>query len=330
MSSRLSEARARQALRASRLPYRGRLERASSTRNETYLSDRHVVRINGEANQRLRREAQLYPHLPQGPWAPTKVAVGGEVGADYLIIERRPGAPLAHHWPDLGPDQRRRAVRTLAAHLKAIHATRTPPGIGHLEHTPHLLDHAAAPPVRPLLEGLDRLATDPHADAGIVAAVRDYVVANWAHLDPFDTGHLIHGDLTFENVLWDGRDVSAVIDFEWCRGAPPDLDLDVLLRCCALPQAHVADAVQARTRPQDYEDVVWWLAEAYPRLFAHPRLFERLMLYALSFEVKLTIASPLPDHRPDDPDSHPYSRLVGLISTGGHVATALTRAGVTT
>ena len=182
--------------------------------------------------------------------------------------------------------------------------------------------------MRPLLDGLDRLSADPNADPGIVAAVRDTIVESWAHLDGFSRSHLIHGDLTFENTLWDGRQTSAMIDFEWCRGAPRDLDLDVLLRCCALPQAHVAEAHQARTRPEDYTDVAYWLAEAYPDLFSHPHLRARLLLYALSFEVRLCAAAPLPLARPDDPHAHPYSRLVGLVSTGGHLTAALARAGV--
>ncbi len=329
LATRLSEARARHALRASGLPYRGPLERASSTNNEIYLSDRHVIRINTQPDQRLRREAELYAYLPRQPWTPIAIAVGGETGADYLIVERKPGVPLAHRWPELSSEQRHKAVTSLAGHLKAIHATTTPPAITPIESAPQLIDAKATPPVRPLLEGIERLAGDPNADQAVISLTRDYVVANWTKLDGFDDDHLIHGDLTFENILWDGRDVSAIIDFEWCRGAPADLDLDVMLRCCALPRAHVAAAFHDQTDAKDYADVAYWLAEEYPALFSHPNLLERLMLYALSFEVKLATMSPLPPSRPDDPTSHPYSRLIALVSTGGHVVQSLHRAGVT-
>ncbi len=328
VATRLSEARARHALRASGLPYRCPLERASSTNNEIYLSDRHVVRINSLADQRLSREAELYAYLPRQPWTPTMIAVGGEAGSDYLIIERKPGVPLAHRWPELSSEQRRKAIASLADRLKAIHAIPTPTAIAPIESPPHLMDASAAPPVRPLLEGIERLAGDPNADPAIISLARDYVVANWTRLDGFGGEHLIHGDLTFENILWDGRAVSAVIDFEWCRGAPADLDLDVLLRCCALPRAHVAAAYHDQTQAKDYADVAFWLAEEYPAIFSHPNLLERLMLYALSFEVRLATMSPLPPNRPADPTSHPYSRLVGLMSTGGHVVQALHHAGV--
>lgn len=328
LHTRLSEARARQALRTSDLPFQGALERASSTRNEIYLSDRYVVRINSQANQRLRREAELYRYLPRRPWAPQAVAMGGELGADYLIVARKPGAPLAHQWPDLTPQQRRGAVVSLADRLKAIHATRVPATLAHLEATPHLIDPAANPIVRPLIEGLERLGAAPGADPGIVRAALDCVGEHRRHLGTADTSRLIHGDLTFENLLFDGSAISAVIDFEWCRGGPPDLDLDVLLRCCALPEAHVGLDHQARTRAEDYADVPVWLARAYPSLFGHPNLFERLLVYALSFEVRLALTVPIPAARPDNPDDHPYSRLGGLVSSGGYLARILDRVGV--
>lgn len=328
MSHRLGQVRARQALRSARLPYQDDLERASSTRNEIYLSSRHVVRINTRASHRLRREALLYEHLPQHHWSPRLAATGGETGADYLIVERKPGAPLAHAWPELTTIQRRRAIEQLAGGLQAIHATPTPDNVPRLKTTPHLLDSEAAPPVRPLLAGLERLRDDPNLDSGIISLAIDYVVDHWSHLGGLPESHLVHGDLTFENVLWDGRNLSAVIDFEWSRGAPADLDLDVLLRCCALPEDHVAPQFKNLTRADDYADVPTWLTEFYPALFEHPNLAERLILYALSFEVNDLLGRNTSTSRSDHSAHHPYSRLVSLVSSGGHVALALARAGV--
>jgi len=356
-SSILAEARARHVLRASRLPYKGPLERASSTRNEIWLTERHVVRVNRTVSQRLRREAALYPHLPDAPWAPRLVAAG-RAEQDYLVVERRPGRPLAHCWPDLDPAQRRAAVAQLATCLRAIHATPTPAGLDPLPTPPQLVggpapldgtaprdgtvprdgtaqrdgtvqrDGTAQAAVGALLAGLDRLAADPNADADVISLARDQVTAFAADLEPFDTTRLIHGDLTFENVLWDGQAISAVVDFEWCRGAPADLDLDVLLRCCAFPAAHVAAEHAARSHPDAYAPVVTWLAEDYPELFAHPGLARRLWLYSLAFDVREALEAPLPALRAQVPPLHPWNRLVHQVSTGGHTALLLDRAGL--
>lgn len=325
----LAEARARESLRASRLPFQGRLERASSTHNEIHLSDHHVVRVGSQLNHRLRREVNLYPHLPHEPWSPTVVGAGTRAGTDFVVVERKPGLALAHAWPFLSMTQRRAAVANLADCMRAIHTVETPPDLPHLEKPLHLFGSTADKLVEPLLVGLEKLAADPHADAGIVADARAYVEDNSHHLDDFDQRQLIHGDLTFENVMWDGHGISGVIDFEWCRGAPADLDLDVLLRCCALPRAHVALQFQERTRPEDYAPIPGWLAEDYPELFSHPNLVERLTLYTLAFEVRdLLEVGHIPDHRSDVDDIHPYNRFVNLVCTGGHVSLLLERAGL--
>ena len=46
---------------------------------------------------------------------------------------------------------------------------------------------------------------------------RAYVRANRSALDPFEATTLIHGDLHFQNVLWDGRNVTALLDLEFAR-----------------------------------------------------------------------------------------------------------------
>src|SRR5438034_1209847 len=83
----------------------------------------------------------------------------------------------------------------------------------------------------------------PHVDTTLMSDVSLLVHENAQALDPFDGSTLVHGDLTFENILWDGRNVT-MLDYEWSQGAPADVDLDILLRCCALPFLHVAPAYE--------------------------------------------------------------------------------------
>ncbi len=97
---------------------------------------------------------------------------------------------------------------------------------------------------------------------------------------------LIHGDLHFQNVLWDGFSVTALLDLEWARGAPPDLDLDVFLRFCAHPHWFVAPEYADRTRVEDYAAVPYWFAEFYPELFAHEYELDRTELYSIAYDVR--------------------------------------------
>jgi len=329
-SSPLAKARARQALRESGLPYGGTLVKASSTRNEIFLTDRYVVRVNRSFNQRLRRESELYRFLPCGDWTPKLVATGGELGADYLIVQRSPGVPLAHAWPQMSWAQRRRAIGQLAGLLHQIHQVPTPPpdAIPSLAAAPHLLDGATQPPSQRLVDAINQLSKAEHVDQGVTRAALDMIAESGFAIDNYSTSHLIHGDVTFENVLWDGGSISAIVDFEWARGAPADLDLDVVLRCCALPKAHIDPELSQTVAVEDFAAVPSWLANDYPELFSHPHLVDRLKMYSLAFDTAHAISTPVPQHRHSVSSLHPYNRLVALVSDGGYLAESLNTIGL--
>ena len=307
-------ARARRALQEADLPADSHLHRAPSTRNEVFLSTQHVVRINRHPNNRLRREATLLRSIPEYPWKPRVVSTGGEFGSDYLIVARKPGSPLSRWWPDLTMDQRHKAVSQLVDAMKVIHNTQAPRSTPSVENCPQLLDTQLLTATRPMMVALNELADLPHVDSGVVEAARIMTKRGARALAGVELRYLIHGDLTFENVLWDGSQISGILDFEWCRAAPLDLDLDVLLRFCAFPFAHVAPDYESRTTAKDYAMIPGWLADLAPELFDSSNLAERLMLYALSYDL-----SELQDDPPRRPASdlgplHPYNRLRTLVS----------------
>ena len=115
---------------------------------------------------------------------------------------------------------------------------------------------------------------------------------------------LLHGDFYLGNILVrDGR-VSALIDFEFSRMGPRDLELISVIR-----------ALDAETRlgvPRP--PLLAWLAEDYPGLFAAPDLGNRLWAYAIAYTIRHVIFWP-PD-RPEggglDP-AHPLHTLRRLI-----------------
>jgi len=129
----------------------------------------------------------------------------------------------------------------------------------------------------------------------------------------------VHGDLHFENVLWDGMTVTALLDFEWCRSAPPDVDLDVFLRFCAYPYLHVAEDYEHLTRAGDYADVAWWLAEDYPDLFDYPNAFERTRIYSIAYDVRELLLFPPPRSPRELSKHHPINRLERTVNGHSHL-----------
>jgi len=314
----LAQVRALHVLAAAKLGRPAHIEPASSVTNEVWLTPEHVVRINRRATGRLRREATLAPVLPPASGYPGIIAAGDGGGMDWLILRRKPGVPLARAWPSMDTAARRSAVRQLATRLRQIHATATPDGLPPLE-TPQLLDAGALFPLAPLQRALVEARHVPNVPGSLV----DDLTARVGELAPaigaFGASTLIHGDLTFENVLWDGTRVSAIIDFEWSRGAPRDLDLDVFLRMCAYPFLHVAADYEQLTHERDYADVPSWLADDYPELFDVPRLAERLELYSLAFDLHELLQFPPVGAAPQLPKLHALNRLGATLGGRGHL-----------
>jgi aminoglycoside phosphotransferase (APT) family kinase protein len=319
VSNQWAEARARRALAEAGLDYGMDLRRASSVTNEVWIAERYVIRVNRRPNQRLRREAYLGPLLPPEVNYPEIVAYGGELGADWLIVHRRPGVVLARRWPTMSSGERRSATRQFAVLLRNLHQVRCPEGLPPIDAAPQLLASREHGVVAPLLLALRDLDDMPHVEARLVDAVHQLVQDTQHVLEPFDTGHIVHGDLHFENVLWDGRAITALLDFEWARGGPADLDLDVLLRFCAYPYLHVAEDYEAVTLSRDYAPVPYWLAEDYPELFADPHLLDRVRLYCIAYDVRELLTFPPPRPAAQLSPHHPVNRLDRTVRGIGHL-----------
>jgi aminoglycoside phosphotransferase (APT) family kinase protein len=307
-------ARAKHALRAAGIDPNITLTRASSVTNEVWLTSEYAVRVNRRPDHRLRREASIGPSLPAEVRYPEVVAYGTGTGFDWLVVRRRDGEVLSRCWPAMAPAERRLAVRQIAFMLRALHKTECPIGLEDLGAPQLLKGGQGYEPTAPLLVGLERVKSLANVDVAIIEALVDTVRATSRALEPFDVTTLIHGDLTFENVLWDGQQVTAMIDFEWSRAAPSDLDLDIILRFCAFPDLHVAEDYADRTKAADYEDVVWWMKEDYPQLFTFPHALERLRLYAIAFDVRDLLAFPPPAPPTQLPPEHAVNRLTRLVT----------------
>jgi len=315
----MAEVRARTALRGAGLDPMVPLVRASSVTNEVWLTPTHAVRVNRHPNNRLYREALVAAVLPPEVGYPAVVAHGGSRGEDWLVVERVPGEPLAHRWPELSEPERHRAVDQIATRLEAIHRTVAPAELPPIEYAPQLLEVGTADPTGPVVVALQLAMQLDHVDTVMLAEAAELVVTLAPALAPFESETLVHGDVTFENVLWHEGDVTALLDLEWARAGPRDLDLDILLRCAAYPDLHVGEAYAAKTLAEDYTAVPWWLASAYPALFEFPRQIDRVRVYSIAYDVRDLLASP-PDMPPHQlPDRHAYHRLRRVVERNSYL-----------
>ena len=314
--------RARRVLSQAGLRDAGPLERIPSVLNEVWYAGPYVVRISAHPDsRRLRYESLLATYLPDSVKYPEIVTYGRADFAEWLVVRRVQGEPLSRAWPDMTERQRHDAVTSIGLALRDLHAVPpddtgdlVPPFLGgDTLDCPHQL------PASRVRELLERARGLPGVSHNVLDHAQVMVDENGEALDPVAKG-LVHGDLHFENVLWDGKEVSALLDFEWARPGSPDLDLDVILRFTADPFLHVADDYAHLARRAEYREVPNWLRDAYPELFAHPRLRDRLAVYSLSYEIRHLLLRP--PMRPVDPSEtfHPYNRIRRIVEGHSYLA----------
>ncbi|HZQ58655.1 MAG TPA: aminoglycoside phosphotransferase family protein [Acidimicrobiales bacterium] len=287
------------------------LSRVTNALNEVWRFGPYIVRINPHPGAtRLQREARLLAALPPEVRAPRPVAAGSAPFGEWMVAFRLPGTELARAWHGLDRAERRRSTKELAHCMEALHSV-TAPGAeapGGDDDCPHPL------PLPRLEAALAKARDIPGVDPGVIDAAAEKLHSAADALDG-DSATLVHGDLHLENVLTSGGGVSGVLDFEWCRPGPADLDLDVLLHSIADPALHVESGDGNALQRRDFDDVVRWLRAAYPALFAHPRLPERLWVYRLAYEVQSLVTAPRRSGAPVSsmPQHHPYQRVVRLV-----------------
>ncbi|MDP2872132.1 MAG: aminoglycoside phosphotransferase family protein [Bacillota bacterium] len=311
--------RVHRVLKAARLKPRSVARISSGQTNEVWRTDSHVIRINTAVNDtRLSREARILDKLAGVIPCPRVTCSGHSSTMEWLVLERIPGSMLTSAWAGMDQDQRRQAVGQLAGILKQLHAVDTwwldqlpfpPPQCELAGHGPAVAIQAASA----AKAAVDSLRGLPFVETGILHAALGFIQHHGHIFDTVASG-LIHGDVHFDNVLWrDGR-IVGIVDFEYSRLAPVDLELDILQRFCAFPYLFVAEEREEAARPELFEEVQAWLAEEYPALYAAPYLRERLACYSLIYDLSMLVRHPPTKTVELLSPAHPSARLYNTVA----------------
>lgn len=289
----------------------------TSHSNDVWRIGSVVLRICWRGDRdRFLREAAVTAALPPGVPYPEVLETGNAPGLAWQVTRAIDAAPLSTVWHQLSTAQQRDAIRQVGQALAALNghpfpaevtaplaAARpvgdTSPGalIGaDLNPLPHQRALLLAGPARNL----------PYVDRALIDDVAA-ILRDLAHTDPLaiEPGtSCVHGDAHPANILWrDGR-LAALLDFEWVRLGPPDLEIQPYL-----------DVPEAADRGR----VLGWLSEGHPAAFAVPQLVTRLWLYQLAYTLRQLLI-----HAPDRPadqlaSDHPLPVLRRIVNGPGHL-----------
>jgi aminoglycoside phosphotransferase (APT) family kinase protein len=284
------------------------IEAADGWANHVWLAPAHVVRLSsGRFRDSFAHERAVLDLLP--PEVPhARIHGYGRAGRrEWLVLDRMPGRPLMRVWSSMSESQRRTTTGQLGNILHALHAIRIPE-----EFSNPWLDDALAPggstrdAYHAPPDQFRRLLVAAYETPGVDRSLLDEVDAFVAERSPAFSGDrlaLVHGDVHFDNLLWEDGRLTALLDFEGARPAAPDQELDTLLRFACEPELYRGRGGQMGPTRRELASFGDWLASAYPDLFAHPLLAARLEVYDALWHLVQLLNFP-PGSRPPDPLGH--------------------------
>ncbi len=218
-------------------------KRAGGWTNRVWIAGELVLRISpDESGDRIRREAALGARLPKAVGYPEILETGVRDGHEWSVSRRVPGVNLGQAWPNLDWTRREEAMRGLWEIAEAIHEA-------------DLRDLSLALPRRTWYS--DLRPETAHAGLGTLSGGGALTEAETdalsgildAFFDALGRAErcLCHGDLTMENMMWDGERIASVFDFEHAALLPAQADVYSFLRLTLGPGDADAPAEFART-----------------------------------------------------------------------------------
>jgi hypothetical protein len=263
--------------------------------NDTWVNEELVLRVCWRGDrERLLREHELLITLPISVPHASAVAFGRIADLTWMLLRRIQGERLDLVWPSLSIDARRDAVLSLGNVLSNLHDWVPPPNIRKmLLHStltvPASRDAVVGSTIVPLpLERvallLDCLESFPGMSEELLRRVRMRIdsLGSVFSASELEDGLVIHGDAHFANALWFEGCLVALLDFEWARIGPSDLELEAACR----EDPIIEDAAESGPIPASEVPMLVWLRAGYPELFIRENLTERLWLYELCHQVR--------------------------------------------
>jgi aminoglycoside phosphotransferase (APT) family kinase protein len=285
-----------------------------SDSNDAWRIDDAVVRVCWRGDPtRLRREALVLQSLPETVPHPELLGVGTSSGLTWTLTRWVSGELASGAWRTMRPSERDRLLEDLANAFHSLHEWSPPPEVAAAieQRSPaRTFDEVVGQDVNPLpvdraLRLVEPAKASPHVDAAMVDRLAERMM-ELRTIDPLsEPGHrVVHSDAHLGTVLTTGGRLSCLLDFEWVRVGPRDLELQTFLRTDEA--GHPGLAINS-------------LGRRYSELVSHARLVERLWLYDLAFVLRHLVVWPARRSASDLPPFHPIRRLPLIVESPAYI-----------
>ncbi len=209
-----------------------------------FIGNETVIKIDPEVGrpERFSHELAVSDMAIPGVATPRVLETGTLEGRAWVILDRIEGSIAYNLWPELGVVARRKLTTQLAEALAHLQRYRPDASMLHseTEDWPGQVRRA----FNRALRAVDAIAP------GRVLSQSQGAFAQWAEALDERPRVLCHGDMWFGNMLVDDEGgLTGIVDFDRIAMAPPDYELDMLLRFWRYPWNFVPEQLEAT-----YED----------------------------------------------------------------------------
>lgn len=245
--------------------------------NHTFqIGDKFVVKIQKDLDVLLHQVPLTEQMLKIGAKVPEIVDSGTIEGKEYIVMRKIPGKKLSEQWNLFSDEQQERFIVQIVEQLKLIHS------ISFDQYSPQ----------RPLefptwkdtmihytdFSMLDRVELDTETEE-TVGVLKSHFDKHIEKLNETDTSVLVHNDLHFENMLFEGDNITGIFDFDFARQAPKDYELWHLIDFFHTPIYFVEEKLEEIWKKYEYTNELTLFEKYYPELFVGEHLLERLRIY---------------------------------------------------
>ncbi len=238
------------------------------------VNDKYIIKICSKIDneEEFKKEIDFYNTNKDSKLIPRMYYASidkTEIPYYYEILEKIEGITVYDIWHTLSEEQREDIIRQLCDAMKQFHSNK---GI-----VDNWIDSNKS-----LFMSYFNKARELNLLTSDEIELLDKASLKFEELFKTDEYVLVHNDLHFDNVFYNGRSIK-LIDFERSIYAPREYELGILYRMVRFPWKFASEENEKYTNKKDYENIIAYIEKYYPKLIHIDNLYKKLAAYDMIY-----------------------------------------------
>jgi len=246
-----------------------------------------VYQVGNDFVLKIEKDLDVTPHqeslvklaVDAGAKVPKIHDAGNVDGRRYLLMDRIRGEKLSGAWHTFDDERKESFIKQICEQMKILHSIKFDK---YSPQRPKEFDT--------LLESIEWQMSQTKVDRGKLDdlaqanldLLNDYYEEHEHILDERGEAVFVHNDLHFENILFEGDEISGIIDFDFSRQFAKDFELRCLVDFFFAPKYYVEEDLEPIWLKFQLGNELNWFKKYYPELFSHPQILTRFRLFIMN------------------------------------------------